>query len=190
MASPFFTSSFSVSLLFFSFLLPSCLCLLSFGPFFCLFLSFSFFFAFVSWEEHHETIKFQSFFINPFSFLVSCLVFSFKSLFIVFAFSWFWFVLFVQHQCFCFQKRQTSKKTQIKKGGRLQQNGFFMNPFCKMWKVIVFGAPFCQILVDVNNTIKIGILTHFYRQKLKNTILRCYYLGQVGVIIWAKFAAT
>ena len=29
------------------------------------------------------------FFVNPFSFLVSCLVFSFKSLFLIFDFSWF-----------------------------------------------------------------------------------------------------
>ena len=38
---------------------------------------------------------------------------------------------------------------------------------------------------------KMGVSAHFQKQKKQNKcISRCYYLGQVGVIIWAKLTAT
>ena len=57
-----------------------------------------------------------------------------------------------------------------------------------MWIVIVFFLPFfCPILVDVQKHYKIGISAHFKKQKIeKKSILRCYYLGQVGVIMAEK----
>ena len=102
-------------------------------------------------------------------FWVSCLVFSLKSLFLIFVFSWFWVMFFVQHHCFWFQKTQVEKHIFSKKGG-LQHNGvFFYEPvFCKMWKVIVFfGQFFGQFFGCFSkNTIKIGILAHFSKQKI------------------------
>ena len=87
---PLFNFSFSVSLLFFSFFLPSCLSfLLSFGSFFLSLSFLLFFFAFVSCKEQHQNIQLQ--FVSSivsllFGFL-SC--FSFESLFLMFVFfSW------------------------------------------------------------------------------------------------------
>ena len=74
-ASLFFCVSFSVSsFFFFSFFLPSCLCsCFLLVPCLCLFfffLSFSFFFAFLSWKEQHQNIQLQVFLAcHPFSFL-------------------------------------------------------------------------------------------------------------------------
>ena len=59
-----------------------------------------------------------------------------------------------------------------------------------MWRVIVFWPFFCQILADGKKHTKQVFQHIFIGKKANNTILRCYYLGQVGVIIWAKFAAT
>ena len=73
----------------FSFLLVFIFCFLL-VPYFCLFLSFSFFFAFVSWKEQHQNIELQHLLHQYFLvFLVFCLVFCFKSLFLIFAISWF-----------------------------------------------------------------------------------------------------
>ena len=76
--SPFFNFSFSVSLLFLSLFFPSSLsfCFL-FVPCFCLFLSFSLLFAFVSWKEEHQNTQLQSFSSSIFSFFgfLSCFFF-------------------------------------------------------------------------------------------------------------------
>ena len=97
LASPFFTFSFSVSLFFFSFFLPSLsFFLLSFGSLF-LSLSFCFFFAIVSWKEQHQNIQLH--FSSILSlFLVSSLLFSFKSPFVIFVFFLILSYVFVQHQ--------------------------------------------------------------------------------------------
>ena len=57
-------------------------------PYFCLFVSLPCIFAFVWWKEQHQTIKLENvFFPSILSVsLVSCLVLSFKSLFLVFVF--------------------------------------------------------------------------------------------------------
>ena len=58
-----------------------------------------------------------------------------------------------------------------------------------MWKVIVFVAHFlAKFWLMFKKHYKIGISAHF--QKHRMTILKGYYLGQVRVIIWAKFVAT
>ena len=61
-----------------------------------------------------------------------------------------------------------------------------------MWKVIVLFAPFlAKFWLMFKKHYKIGISAHFQKQfKEKMTILKGYYLGQVRVIIWAKFVAT
>ena len=89
---PPFSLSLSLSLSCFILFLPS---FLSF--FFAFFFAFFWFLVFVSFlflsslllfhEKNNQHIKLQSFFTNPFSFLVSCLLFSFKLLFLIFDFS-------------------------------------------------------------------------------------------------------
>ena len=129
--------------------------LLSFCFLFLSLFHFSFFFAFVSWKEQHENFQLQfifswnifSFFwfpvllflSNPFSYLCFFLILSY---------------VFVQHQCFWFQKTKL-KNTNFWSKGELQQNGFFL------WTCVLenvksyrFFLPiFCQILVDVQKTL-------------------------------------
>ena len=142
-------------------------------PSFSLFLSFSLFFAFVSWKltTSKDSIA-KLFFINSVSFLVSCLVFSCKSLFLIFVFSWYSVMLFVQHQCFWFQKTQVEKHYFLVKRGVATKRLFFNNLcFAKCEKLSFFLGPFFgQILVDVQkNTINIGISAHFQKpQERKN----------------------
>ena len=94
-------------------------------------------------------------------------------------------MLFVQHPCCWFQKTQVENTNVWSKGG-LQQKVFFYN-LC--FVKLPFFCPFCgRILVDVQKHYKIGISAHYQKQKM--TMLKGYYLGQVRVIIWAKFVAT
>ena len=61
--------------------------------------------------------------------------------------------------------------------------------FAKCQKLSFFFCLFfCQILVDVQKHYKNRYFSKFLKAKKtkKKCILRCYYLGQVGVIIWAK----
>ena len=158
-----------LSLLLVPFSFPSCLffCFLLL-PCFCLFLSFSFFSAFVSWKEQHQKdwcTKF--FFINLFFFLVSCLLFSLKSLFLL-------FVLFADLKlCFCstslflVSKKTKLKNTNVWSKGELEQNGFFMNLcFAKCKKLSFFGGHFWADFGGcAKNTIKIGISALFEKAK-------------------------
>ena len=102
-----FSLSLSLSLFFFPFLLPSCLSFLpSFG---FLFLSLSFFwfllcFCFMKGTTSKYSIT-KFLFIKSFSFLlVSPLLFSFKSPFLIFAFFLLLSFAFFQHQCFSSNK--------------------------------------------------------------------------------------
>ena len=95
------------------FFLPSCLSfLLSFGS---LFLSlYLFFFLLCFCFMTGTTSKFsitKCFFINPFAFLVSCLVFSLKSLFLIFICPDYMLCFLFNMNVFKFQKRQV--KTQM-----------------------------------------------------------------------------
>ena len=151
----FFFLCLSLLLLLFSFLPVFLFCFLLL-PCFCLFLSFSFFSAFVSWKEQHQKDWCTMFFfINLFSFLISCLLFSLKSLFLLFVFFADLKLCFCSTSLFLVSKKPKLKNTNFWSKGGLQQNGFFYEPvFCKMWKVIVFLGPFFgQILVDVQKTL-------------------------------------
>ena len=96
--------------LFFSFFLPSFLSFFFvfwFVPCFCLFVFFFHCFCFM--KEQHQKIQFESMFSHP-SFLlslVSCLAFSFKSIFLLFGLLTLSYV-FVQHQCYWFQNKNTN----------------------------------------------------------------------------------
>ena len=196
---PPFSLFFSVSLF--------CSCLSFFLLVFLFWLSFSFLFlslffcsifcAFVSWKEQHENIKLEFlFFIKMFSFLgfLSCFLFEISFPYLCF-FSWFWVMFFVQHHCFWFQKTQVEKHIFSKKGG-LQHNVFFYEPvFCKMWKVIVFffWQFFWQFFGCFSkNTIQIGILAHFSKQKItkKMAFLEVIIWSKLEVIIWSKLTAS
>ena len=63
-----------------------------------------------------------------------------------------------------------------------------MSPFfanVKRYRLL-FGPFFAKFWLMLKNATEIGCSAHSYRQKKSKQKLRCYYLGQVGVIIWAK----
>ena len=77
---------------------------------------------------------------------------------------------------------QVQKTPIFQKDKGLQHNGFFINLcFAKCEKLSFFGA-FLPIFLDFQqNTVKIGISTHFHSMNLqKNGIFGSYYLVQVG----------
>ena len=122
--------------------------------------------------------------MNVFSFFgfLSCFLFEIS-------FSYLSFFLILSYVCcstslFLVSKKPKFKNTNFWSKGGLQHNGVFYQPvFCKMWKVIVFGGFFFWQIFGCfsKNTIKIGILAHFSKQKItkKNGIFKCYYLVQV-----------
>ena len=117
-------------------------------------------------------------------FWVSCLVFSFKSLFLVFVFFLFLSCVFCSTSLFLVSKKQVEKHIFSKKGG-LQQNGVFYEPvFCKMSKVIVFFLAFffCIFLVAFQKHYKNRHFSTFFKAKnyKKNGIFGSYYRVQVG----------
>ena len=146
-----------LSLFFFSFFIPSCLCfLLSFGS---LFGSLSLFF-FLLWFSFMKgtTSKYSIasfFFINIFSFFSFLPFFVSSSFFLSLLFPDFKLCFFVQHQGFWFPNKQlTKKKTVFGQKGGCNKTFFFYQPvFWKMSKVIVFFAIFWQFLVDVQKTL-------------------------------------
>ena len=156
-----------LSFFFFSFFLPSCLCFcFLLVPCFCsFFVSFSFFFAFLSWKEQHQNIKLQVFF-----FLKSFLFFSFLPFFL--SSSFFLSLLFPDFKlCFLFNikvfgfKTKNLEKNIFWSKGGLQQNGFFLST-CVLQNVksyrFFFGHFFLAIFGWCSkNTIKIGISAHF-----------------------------
>ena len=190
---PFSTFSFSVSLsiLLFSFFFPSCLSfLLSFRSLFFS-LSFLFFllcFCFVKGTTSKNWIAtFFPYIFSLFGFL-----------------SWFFSWIHFSHLCFClilsyvffninvfgFKNQSWKHQFLIKRG--VATKFFFMNLcFAKCEKLSFFFAHcwancgWCS-----NKTLWNRYCSTFLETKNKNTILRCYYLGQVGVIIWAKLTAT
>ena len=143
---PLFCFSLSVSLFcyFLSFfLLVFAFCFL-FVSCFCLFLCFAFFFAFVSWNKQHQQNSVATFFsCNFFLFLVSCLVFSLKSLFLIFVS----FLVFSSVVCstsiFWFHKTQVEKHQFWVKRGVATKRVFFINLcFEKCQKLSFFLGPF------------------------------------------------
>ena len=133
-------------------------------PCFCLFLSFSIFFAFVSWKEQHQHIQLQVFSSSiVFSFWgVSCLFYVWSSFFLSLLFPdlklWFLFNIMV------LGFETNNKKTEFcgQKGG-CNKTDFFMNLcFAKRQKLSFFLAIFLAIFGWCSqNTIRIGISAHF-----------------------------
>ena len=169
--------------------------LLSFGSFFFSLSHFSFFFAFVFWKEQHAIFKLQFIFSSIFSlFMVSCLVFLFQI-----HFSYLCFFPGIQ-LCFLFNinvfgfKKHKLRNTNFWSKGELQQNVFFFFFTCvlKNMKSYRFFCPFlANFLLMFKKHCKNRYFSTFSKaKKRKMTIFQSYYLGQVNVIIWAKFAAT
>ena len=135
LASPLFNFSFSVSLYssFLSFLLLVFLfCFLVFG----LFLSVSFFFAFVSWKEQHENIQLQSFPSSIFSLFfgfLSC--FLFETLFLIFVFPDFKICFLFSINVLGFIKPKLKNANFGQMG--VATNVFYLPVICKMWRGII-----------------------------------------------------
>ena len=133
-----------LSLFFFSFFIPSCLCfLLSFGS---LFGSLSLFFFLLWFSFMKETTSKYSiasfFFISIFSFFSFLPFFVSSSFFLSLLFPDFKLCFLFNIKVFDFQTNNLQKNIFWSKGG-LQQNGFFYQPvFWKMSKVIVFLGHF------------------------------------------------
>ena len=186
LASPFFTSSFSVSLLFFIFR-PS---FLSFFVCFLLvpFLSLYFLSSLhLFHEKNNMKLLNLKVFHQSFHFWVFSLVLSFKSLFLVFVFPDFSLRFLFNINAFAF-KNTSEKRRFLKKGGVQQNAVFFYEPlFCKMWKVIViFGYFFSKFWLMLKHYKNRYFSTSLYNkwQKYHFEVLlsgpsRCYDLGQV-----------
>ena len=167
MAFPFFSFSFSVSLLLLSFFLPSCLSFsLSFGS---LLLSLSLFLlsSLLLLHEKNNIKRFNCnfFFHQFFLFFWSPVLFFLSNPFryLRFCFPNFKLCFLFNMNVFGFKTNNLKKHNFWSKGG-LQQNNFFHEPvFCKMSKVIVFlGGHFLgKFWVMFKDTIKIGISAHF-----------------------------
>ena len=94
--------------------------------------------------------------------LVSCLVFSFKSLFLIFVcFPDFYVVFLVQHNACKFQKRQVKNTCLVKRGVATKR--FFFS-YVKSYR---FLTLFWQNLVDVQKHYNVGISVHFSSKKQK-----------------------
>ena len=159
-----------LSVLLLSFFLPSCLSFLAFF-FFLVFVSLfcSFLCAFVSWKEQNENIKLEFLlFIKMFSFLgfLSCFLFEISFPYLCFFPDF--ELCFLFNIIVCGFKKPKLKNTNFGSKGGLQHNGVFYEPvLCKMWKVIVFWGFFLAIFwLFSKNTIEIGILAHFSKQKI------------------------
>ena len=99
-------------------------------------------------------------------------------------------MLFVQHQCFWFQKNKVEKHQFLVKRGVATKRFFFWTCVLENVKSYRFFCPiFCQILVDVQKHYKNRYFSTFlkaknWKKKMHFEVLlsgpsRCYYLGQV-----------
>ena len=169
-----------LSLFFFSFFIPSCLCFLfSFGS---LFGSLSLFF-FLLWFSFMigTTSKYSiaSFFLHQYFIFCFLPFFVSSSVFLSLLFPDFKLCFLFNIKVFDFQTNNLQKKTKLVKRG-VATNGFFYQPvFWKMSKVIVlFWVFFGNFWLMFKNTIKIGISAHFKKQKIeKKTIFNSYHLN-------------
>ena len=134
---------------------------------FCfLFLSLAFLFFLLCFGFRKRTTSKYSiamFFPEIFLFLlVSCLVICLKSLFLIFAFSRFSVMFFVQHQCFSFKKQNWKAQIFGQKGG-CNKTGFLWTCVLQNVKSYrFFFAPFLpKFWLVFKNTIKIAISANF-----------------------------
>ena len=156
--------SLSLSLVLFFLFFLLVLVLLSFGSF-CLSHYFHLFLLLFHERNHIKTFNCNFFFLSIFSFLVSCLVFSFQipfsylCCFLLFPDFKLWFLF--NMNVFGFKTNDLKHKPFWSRGV-LQQNVFFVNPcFAKCEKLSFLRGPFFgQSLVDVQKHYKIGISAH------------------------------
>ena len=150
---PLFCFSFSVSLFFLSFFLPSCLsfCFLLI-PFFFV---FSVFFAFVSWKEQHETFQLQFIFSwNIFSFFWFLVLLFLSNPFLLSLLFLILSYVFSNINVFGFKKEQSWKTPFNGQKGSCNKTGFLWTCVLENVKSYRFFLPiFCQILVDVPKTL-------------------------------------
>ena len=185
--------SFSVSLLFFPFFLPSCLSCFAFF-WFLLFLSFFFCLLCFCFMKTNNIFQLQSFFSSILClFLVSCLVFSFRSLFLIFVFPGIQLCFLFNIKVFGFKKNTSWKTPILGQKGSCNKTGFLITCVLQNVKSYrFFFAPFlAKSWLMFKKHFKNTYFSTFSKaKKEKMTILKGYYLGQVKVIIWAKFVAT
>ena len=145
LASPFFTSSFSASLLLFSFFfLPVCLCLLSFGSFFVSFYIFLYCLLLFHEKNNMKLLNFKVVFINPFSLFgfLSCFLFQISFFLSLFFFPDFDLCFLFNINVFAFKKDKLKTPIFEKKGG-CNITFFCMSPFfVKCEKLPFLGGPF------------------------------------------------
>ena len=103
-------------------------------------------------------------------------------------------MFFVQHQCFWFQKIKVEKTKAFGQKGGCNKTVFcfFMSLcFAKCEKLLFFFAHFFgQFWLMFKKHYENRYFSRFLKAKKQKSISRCYYLGQVGVIIWAKLIAS
>ena len=170
LASPFFTSSFSVSLLFFSFFLLVLLSLLSLGSFFVsFFISLSSLVVLFHEKNNLKLLNLKACFINPFSLFGFLSCFLLQMPFSCLCFPDFGLCFLFNINVFAFKK--TSFLTPIfekKKGVAIKcllyEPVFLQNVTSHRF----FWANFCQILVDVQKHYKHRYFSTFlYAKKRK-----------------------
>ena len=190
---PFLASPFSVFLSLSLSLSLSCSCLsffllVFFFAFFLflVFVSFSFFFLLCFCFMKTNNIKrlnCKVFFINIFSFLVSCLVFSFKSLFLIFVFPDFKLCLLFNMNVFGFKIKQLKKHQFFGQKGSCNKTFFFITCVLKNVKSYRFFCPlfFAKFWLMFKKHCKNRYFSTFSKAQ-KMTILQGYYLGQIGLV--------
>ena len=120
--------------------------------------------------------------------MVSCLVFPFKSRFLIFVFPDFKFCLLFNMNVFGFKTNNFKKHNVFVKRGVATKRVFFINLCFSKCEKLSFFAPFLPNFGWCSkNTIKL-VSAHWWRQKIEKKIhfgvllsgpSRCYYLGQV-----------
>ena len=142
----------------FSFFLPSCLSFFCFllVPSFSVFLSFSVFFAFVSWKLTTSKDSIAKFFSSILCLFWFPVLFLFQIPFSYLCFSWYSVMFFVQHQCFWFQKIHKLKTRIFGQKGSCNKTFFYNLCFAKCEKLSFLFCPFFgHVLVDVQKHYKI-----------------------------------
>ena len=187
----FFCLSLSLSFLLFFFFLPSCF---SFGSFF---FSLSFLFCLLCFcfmtNNIIKIFNCKVFFHQSCVFfgLLSCFLFEipfFLSLFLMI----FGYVVVSTSMLWVSKKHKLENTNFWSKGVATKRFFFYNLCFAKCEKLSVFAPFWAKFWLMFKSTLKLGISAHFWKQnkKEKLTILKGYCLGQVRVIIWAKFVAT
>ena len=182
-----------LSCFFFSFFLPSCLCCcFLLVPCFCpFFVSFSFFFAFLSWKEQHENIKLQVFCLKSFLFLSYLPFFLSSSFFLSLLFPDFKLCFLFNIKVFGFKTKNLKKNKNVWSKGGLQQNGFFFINLCfgKCQKLSFFWPCFWQFLVDAQKHYKNRYFNTFLKPKnwKKGPFLMVNNWATLMVNNWATF---